>query len=421
MPDTSWSRRDFGRLLALGGSASLWPARARSAPIAGQAAGEASWEAVRREFLLAPGLAMFNAANLCPASRRVVETLERASREIDRDPSPANRVALGEGRERARRAVAAFIGAAPDDVVITRNTSESNNLVSSGVDLGPGDEVLLFADNHPSNLRAWTDKAARRGFVVTTLPQPNPHPGPDYYLDAAARAMTARTKVLAFTHVTSTVGDLMPAAGLCRLARERGVLSLVDGAQSFGVIDVSMAAMQPDFYSGSAHKWPCGARENGVLYVNPAARDRIKPSVISLYGGAVGVSRQLEANGQRDEAAMIAFGEAVAFQTEVGKARIEARARELATALVDALSRIDGVTLWTSPDPARRAAIVSFQAGTLAPGRLAAALYDQDRIIVATRGGGDRGGLRLSPHFYTSMADVDRVVAAVVRYLRTGI
>jgi selenocysteine lyase/cysteine desulfurase len=411
MGHAAFSRRDFGRLLALGGSASVLPVPARAAAWLDQPAGEALWTGVRSEFLLDPDLAMFNAANLCPASRRVVDVLERASREIDRDPSPANRRQLGEGREEARRKVAAFLGAAPEDIVLTRNTSESNNLVSSGLDLGPGDEVLVFSDNHPSNLNAWRAKAERRGFTVTSLEQPAPHPGAEAIVEQVTRAIGARTRVLAFSHVTATVGDLMPAAELCRLARARGVLTLVDGAQSFGVLNIDVGAMQPDFFTGSAHKWPCGARENGVLYVNPAAADRIKPSVISLYAGAVGVSRALEAHGQRDEAAMMAFGEAVTFQMEVGKARIEARARELATALVDGFSRIDDVVLGTSRDATRRAAIVTIQTGSRPGDQIGAALYQDDRIICAPRG----SSLRFSPHFYNTMADVERAVAAVAK------
>ena len=422
MSSIPWSRRDIARLLAFGGTAALvsapaWPA----SPLAAQGDGESYWSRVRDEFLLAPGLAMFNAANLCPASRRVVDVLERMSREIDRDPSPANRAQLGTGREQARRGIADALRVTPEEIVITRNTSEANNIVSSGLALGAGDEVLIFADNHPSNQAAWVEKSKRAGFTITTLAQPNPHPGFEHYVDAVRRAITPRTRVVAFTHVTSTVGDLMPAGDLCRLARERGVLSLVDGAQSFGVLDVDLAAMQPDFYSGSAHKWPCGARETGVLYVNAAAQDRLAPSIISLYGGAAGVSRRLEAHGQRDEAAMIAFGEAMRLQGEIGRARIEARARTLAAALADGLRTLPGVRVWTSPERDRSAAVVSFQPGSLDPRRLMTRLYEEDRIVCAIRGGQDRPGLRFSPHFYNTMADVDRALAAIRKYLATGV
>ena len=151
------------------------------------------------------------------------------------------------------------------------------------------------------------------------------------------------------------------------------------------------------------------------------AQDKIAPSIISLYGGATGVSRRLEAHGQRDEAAMIAFGEAIKLQGEVGRARIDTRARALATTLAEGLRALPGVRVWTSPERERAAAIVSFQPAALDPRRLATRLYEEDRIVCATRGGSDRPGLRFSPHFYNSMAEIDRVVGAIKRYLATGV
>jgi selenocysteine lyase/cysteine desulfurase len=107
-------------------------------------------------------------------------------------------------------------------------------------------------------------------------------------VDAFRRQITGATKLIAFTHVTARVGDLLPARELCQLARERGALSLVDGAQSFGVLDVDLSRMQPDFYTGSAHKWPCGSKETGLLFVSARVHDRIKPTIVSLYGGTWG-------------------------------------------------------------------------------------------------------------------------------------
>ena len=419
----SVSRREFTRLLTLAGPAAVAPLRlawSHPSPLP-QGDGEAFWARVREEFVMPPDLAMFNAANLCPSSRRVIDSLLKYTREVDLDPSPANRAKLGPAREASRAAIAAYLRVTPDEIVITRNTSEANNLVSSGLNLKAGDEVVIFADNHPSNHNAWQQKATRAGFTVRILEQPNPHPGPEYYVEAATKALTPQTRLLSMTHVTSTVGDVLPVADICRVARERGVLTLVDGAQSFGVLDVDLSKIQPDFYSGSAHKWPCGPRENGVLYVRQAVLERIFPTVISLYGGAAAASRRLEANGQRDEAAMIAFGEAIALQKEVGMARIEARVRTLARALADGLRKIDGVKVWTSPEPDRAAAIVSFQPASLDIRRLNTALYEKDRIICATRGGTDRGGLRFSPHFYNSMKEIDRTIEAIGRYVRTGV
>jgi selenocysteine lyase/cysteine desulfurase len=419
----SCTRREFARLLALGGSAVLVPRTTRGwerGDLA-QANGEALWTRVRAEFSMPDNLVMLNAANLCPSSRRVTEVLLGGTRDIDQDPSPANRSKFGDGREATRKLIAASLRVSPEEVILTRNTSEANNLVSSGLDLKAGDEILILADNHPSNNNAWKEKAKRFGYVVTAVGQPNPHPGTEYYLDAVKKAITPRTRVLALTHVTSTVGDLVPVTELCRLAREHGVLTLVDGAQSFGILDVDLSAIQPDCYSASGHKWPCGPRETGVLYVSKGVQARLSPHIVSLYAGAVGASRTLEAYGQRDEPAMVALGEAVKLQQEAGAARIEARGRELSAALMEGLRRIDGVKIWTSADPGRFAAIVSFQPASLDVRKLSAALYDKERIVCATRGGADRGGLRFSPHFYNSHAEIDRAVAAIAKYLRAGV
>jgi isopenicillin-N epimerase len=420
------NRRDFARLLAIGGAAPfITPGKAWAVPAdlppTPASPDERFWTAVREQFVMPPDLTMLNAANLCPSSAPVLETLYKTTKDMDQDPSFDNRVKLGEGRENTRKLLAEFLHATPDEIVITRNTSESNNLVSNGVDLKAGDEVIITADNHPCNNTAWKQKAKRYGFTVKEIATPNPHPGADYYVDAFTKAITPNTKVIGFTHLTSTVGDLFPAKEICRLARERSILTLVDGAQSFGLFDVDLSDIQPDFYSGSAHKWPCGPKENGVLFINKNAQSKIWATIYSAYPGSVGISKTFEAFGQRDEPAMIAFGEALKLQTKIGRAVIEKRSRELTTALIDGLKKIDGVKIWTSPDPARRAAVLSFLPGNLDIRKLSTALYQKDRIGCATRGGQDRGGLRFSPHFYNTHAEVEKSLAAVKKYMATGV
>jgi len=418
------SRRDFARFLALSGSVFLpqplfaWPAPLQQTP---ERPDEKFWLSVRQQFLMPPELAILNAANLCPSPAPVLEAMYRSTKDMDSDPSFDNRQKMGAGKEETRRLVARFLRVTPEEIVLTRNTSEANNIVSSGLDLKTGDEVIIFADNHPSNNRAWTEKSKRFGYAVTTISQPNPHPGPEYYLDAVRKAITSRTRVLAFTHHTSTVGDVLPARELCQIASERGIMTLVDGACTLGMLDLDLSDMQPDFYTGSAHKWPCGPKEVGVLYVNARAQSSIHPSIISAYPGAVGVARTLEAMGQRDEPAIIGFGEAITFQTKIGRQVIEERSRSLGQALIAGLRRIDGVQLWTHPDPSRSGAVVSFQPGTLDVSRLSAALYRNDHIGCATRGGPDRPGIRLSPHIYNTMAEVDRSLAAIAKYMRQGV
>jgi len=187
------------------------------------------------------------------------------------------------------------------------------------------------------------------------------------------------------------------------------------------VLAVSMAEMQPDFYSGSLHKWPCGPKETGLLYIRRDVQDRLTPSVASLYAGRVGASRTLEAMGQRDEPALAAVGDAVRFQSTIGRKQVEQRARELAQMLMTELAKLPGVIVWTSRDPSRSAGVVTFKPASLDPRRLATALYDRDKISCSARAGEDRPGIRFAPHVYNPIGEVERVVATVKRYLADGV
>jgi selenocysteine lyase/cysteine desulfurase len=426
MTQASIDRRDFARLFALGGSAALlgrvgWDAL-DPAPLSASSlrAGAVDWDDVRAQFLMPPDVSVLNAANLCPSPARVLEAVTEHTRRLDREPVPSYRSEIGAAKERTRQVLADFLRVSPEEILITRNTSEANNWVSNGLDLGPGDEVLIFSDNHPSNNQAWKAKGERFGYTVKEVEQVNPHPGFEYYLEAFERAITPRTRVLTFMHLSNTAGDLFPAKELCALARERGIITLVDGAQSFGLFDLDLSDMQPDFFSGSAHKWPCGPKETGVLYVSARVQDRFWPSSYSAYPGRAGISRTHEGMGQRDTPALRAFGTQIDFLRSIGQAEIEARSRELATQLFDGLQAIDGVHMWTSARPELRAAVVTFRPGELDARRVLAAL-EEDGIVAAARGGSDRGGIRFSPHFYNMEVDIERGIDAIGRYMRQGL
>jgi selenocysteine lyase/cysteine desulfurase len=420
--DPGVSRRDFARLLTLGGVAP-WllpdgvtfaqtplPATAPASP------DEAFWKKVRGNFLMPPDLAVMNAANLCPSSAPVLQTMYDLTRDMDRDPSPQNRRKFGEGKEAARKALAAFLRVTPEEIVITRNTSEANNTVSSGLELKAGDEVVIFADNHPSNNAAWKTKSQRYGFTVKELEVPNPHPGFDYYIKAVTNAITPRTKLVAFTHLTNTMGDLFPAKELVRVAHERNVLAHLDGAQSFGLLDVDLSDIQADFYTGSGHKWPCGPKEVGVLFVSKNVTSKLWPSIVSAGSGPIGISKVIEGYGQRDEPAIMAFTKALEFQTQIGRKNIEKRSRDLAQQLMAGLSKIDGIKIVTHRDPAISAAVVRFN-HPMDGQKLNAVLYQKDRMAFA--GGGN--SIRVSPHFYNLPEEIDRVVSAIRRYMTGGL
>ena len=388
----------------------------------GWAPDEKFWQDVRARYLLPRDVIFVNAANLCPSPLPVVESLYQQTKTYETNPSPGVRSGLmHDGRETARELLATMLGVTKEEIVITRNTSEGNNFVSSGLALGPDDEVIVFSDNHPTNLNAWREKAKRFGFTVTTVQHVVPHPGGQYYVDLFSKAITPKTKLIGFTHLTSNSGDLFPAKEICAMARSRGVLTLLDGAQTFGALDVNLGDIKPDFYTGSAHKWPCGPKECGVLFVNKDVHDRIWPSVIGVYQGAVGISQKLEGMGQRDDARLVALAESIRFREAIGRGVIEERLRHLSGFLMSELKKLDGVQVYTDPAPDRSANLVVFKPGSLDPRRFAAALGGKDGVVATVRAGQDRPGLRVSAHLYNTMDEMTRLVSATRRLLASGV
>ena len=426
MTTHSMSRREFARLFAMGGSAAilshqtLLGSKSLKMTDPRTPAGTLDWETVRSQFLIPPELTVLNAANLCPSPGPVLKTVYDYTKRLDSEPVPSYRAEMREVKELTRKQLAEYLRVTPEEILITRNTSESNNWVSNGLDLGSDDEVVIFSDNHPSNNEAWKERSKRFGFTVKEVPPLNPHPGFDYYLEAFEKAMTHRTRVLSFTHLSNTVGDLFPAKELCGMARKKGILTLIDGAQSFGLLDVDLSDIQPDFYTGSAHKWPCGPKETGVLFVNGSVHDKFWPSVYSAYKGSDGLAKTHEGLGQRDTPALYAFGQQIEFLRKIGQEKIEERSGDLATEIIEELQKTKGVYIYTPDERALRSAVVTFRPANLEPAKVVKAL-EEDGIVAANLGGENWAGVRFSPHFYNSNSDVERAIGAIRRYLRKGL
>jgi selenocysteine lyase/cysteine desulfurase len=367
---------------------------------------------VKSHFPLRDDLIIMNAANLCPAPYPVTETVARLTRSIDGDASFQNRAQFTALQETARAALARFAGADADEIAIIRNTSEGNNMVVNGLDLGPGDDVLLWDENHPTNATAWDVKAQRDGCTVhrvSTPPAPN---DANELIGPFERAMTPRTRVVAFSHVSNVSGIRLPAREICELARSRGARTLVDGAQSFGAIPIDLHAMGCDFFTASSHKWFLGPKEAGVLYVRRAAIDGLWASNVG-----VGWSRALEHGaqkfdnlGQRDDATVAAMGTTTEYHETLGPSRIRERIVALVSALRDRLSdAVPGIRFNPDVPGELSAGVLIF---VLPRGDVATnyeRLYREHAIALAPRG----EGIRLSPHIYNTMEDVGRVVEAV--------
>jgi isopenicillin-N epimerase len=412
------SRRGFMRVLpALGAAPAAWNVFASSLQAAAASAApsqEKYWDLVREQFPLEQGLTYLNAANICPASRLVLDRYQRFLLDFHSNPSFQNREKYKPAYEQLRGKLASMLAATPDEIAITRNTSEGSAMIVKGIDLKRGDEIVITDHNHPSNNDAWKMRARREGLEIKSVPVSVPARSRQDLIAAFDKVITPRTKVVAFTHVTSTTGILYPAREITELAHRRNAWVHLDGAQSFGLLKVNLREIGCDSYSGSAHKWMMGPLESGVLYVRADRIGQVWPAIVTAgWADDLKGARKLEVLGQRDDPRIIAFEAAVDFYNMLGPDRVEARTRELVSRLKKDLASISNLRLKTNLEPELSAAVVKFQFTNRDTKESYDKLWTRNRMALAITPAGDAEGVRISPHVYNSMADVERVVAAV--------
>lgn len=409
------TRRSFLKEIAAG--AALLPAAFETATAAEglaetSADGDAYWQLVRAQFSFTEEKVPMNAANLCPSSRAVSERVSELTADIDRDCSFQNRAKFNQLRETSRDKVAKQMGVTSDEIAMVRNTSEANNTINNGLALEKGDEVLLWDQNHPTNNVAWDVRAARYGLVIKRVSTPKHPASVQELIDTFTSAFTAKTKVLSITHVSNVSGIKLPAKELVDAGHARGIYVHVDGAQSWGALDVNLRDLGCDSYTASAHKWFMGPKEAGLLYVKADNIPRIWPNVVAPGWGddvdpdPVG-ARKFESLGQRDDAALAAIGTTVDFHNSIGAANIEAHMVELATALKAGIANA-GLTLVTPQDPALSGGVCITQIDGGRGRDVMNKLYEEHGIA-----GAPTGGLRLCPHAYNTMEHVERAIRGV--------
>lgn len=378
-------------------------------------AGKLDWSTLRKEFLLAKDVIYMNAANIAPAPASVWREYNKQLADFQSNPSFQNREIYKTLSETVRTRLARWVKASPDEIAIVRNTSEANNLIAQGLKLNPGDEVLITAHNHPSNTQSWNLRAKQSGATVVTAPVPVMARTPTELIDPIAARITPRTRVIAVSHFTNTTGLLYPVRELAALAHKNNAWFHVDGAQSFGWINLDLPALGMDSFSGSMHKWPMGPLESGIVYVRAASLAHVTPAILSVdyWSEKPTAARKFEMLGQRDDPRLRAIEKTMDFLDSLGPAEIEARALAISTKLRDALRALPNAELRGSGEPAVSGPVIKvhFKGHDLAS--LYAKLWDRHRLSIAKTDSGDSMGLRFSPHVYNTESDIDAVVAAL--------
>ncbi|MET0534299.1 MAG: aminotransferase class V-fold PLP-dependent enzyme [Steroidobacter sp.] len=357
-----------------------------------------------------------------------------------RDSQSLNIAAMADGQwsaesTRMATAFASFVGCDADEVLFTRGTGEALATVAFGLDLNAGDEVLTTNREHPAALSPWLILARRRGIVVKQIELPAPMEGPEQALGLFAGAVTARTKVLAFSHIQYADGTVLPVADLCQFARQRNLISVVDGAQALGMLDFRVRDLGCDFYGTSFHKWLGGSIGTGMLYARREMLDRVWPIQPRGIDSSPPVITPTQSNGHMGvPAALHKLGNivplawaqlrgaevALEFHQQVLRSRIEARIRELAIYARLRLQQLPGVDLLTPGRPGLWGGILAFHVPGRSASDIALGLVRGHRVFVRDMQwpGKSEGAVRISLHAFNTHDEVDKLFQGLQQVLR---
>jgi selenocysteine lyase/cysteine desulfurase len=379
----------------------------------GQADDAAVFAAAREHFLIPAGAAYCNTGTLGASPREVVEALTEGIRRIETDLAAwPYEQADGEpltGYQQlleVRRAAGRFVNASAAEIALTQNATMGMNFLANGLDLTAGDEIISTDQEHGGGISPWRLLAKRRGVVLKELPlEPAFAGGPDALVRLFESALTPRTKVVMFSHITSGLGARLPARELCALARDHGALAIVDGAQAVGQIQVDVKAIGCDAYIGSPHKWMMAPKGTGFMYLRREVQERFWTTLASYQwdNHEDGAFRFMQF-GTGSVPVMDGLMAALRFIDKIGMSRIERWDASLTKRLRDGLASIAAVRIASPADPRLTAAITTFRVDGVKAKALQDALWTKR---VRVRAQNDERGVRLSAHMYVSPADVD--------------
>jgi isopenicillin-N epimerase len=383
------------------------------------------WRLIRQQFLIPPGEAYFNTGTLGARPQQVVEAVinhlrenERTIAQYDYRPEHTEYITGYRKYEELRAKVGALINANGREMALVQNATVAINLVANGLDLKPGDEVLLTDQEHQGALGGWDLKAKRYGIVVKKIPIAIPANDPETIVKSFAGAITSRTRVIAVPHITSRYGIILPVRQLCELGRQRGLFTLIDGAQAVGQIRVNVRELGCDAYASSPHKWLFAPPGNGLLYIRA---ERMKDVWATLgssnwdnYKPEDGIFRLMQF-GTGNLSNQVGLEAGLDFHLRVGPERCERRVLELSNRLRAGLQKIKSVTILSPTHPAMAGAIVTYGINGIEGTRLMDELWNRKKIRVRAQGA---TAVRQSSHIYNSPEEIDatlEIVSALAR------
>jgi selenocysteine lyase/cysteine desulfurase len=381
---------------------------------------EAYWAELRKQFLIPDDEVYLNNGTVgsspAPVLKAIFDGYNDTEKMAQADPEDYPIWGYASWNE-FRDPLAVFVGCSRDEIALLRNATEANSYVANGVDMKPGDEVLMTDQEHPGGEQPWQLKAKRYGIVVKKVTLPKPVANPAQVLNLFEGAITPKTRVMFFSHISTVTGVVLPAKELSSLARSKGILSAVDGAHVPGMMKLNVHDIGCDMYSSSPHKWLQAPKGSGFLYVRDEVIDRLWNTIATEGWNEEKLrAERFQRIGSSNVPALWGLRAAIELANKIGMDKIEKRHRQQADYILAEMVK-RGAESWTSPDAAMRCAIATVNVPGLKRMDLENWLWKTHKIRIR---GGEPSKLRLSTPYYLRKADIDRFLEKFDEYRKTA-
>ena len=397
--------------LTLGATKVLFAERAHVNP-ADLARDEAFWATVRAKFRLKADYINLENGYYCLQPQEVLEAFIDRVREVNTEGSYYMRTRQVEEKLRVRKRLAAMAGCSYEELIITRNTTESLDTVIAGFDWKAGDEAVMAEQDYGAMLDMFDLQARRHGIVNRRVSLPLDPQSDDEIVQLYANAITPKTRLLMVGHMVNITGQILPVRKIVDMAHRKGVLVMVDGAHAFAQIDFRIPDLDCDYYGTSLHKWLGANLGAGALYVRTDRIEKLWP-VYADGGMADHDIGKLNHTGTHPVHTDLAIMSALDFHEGIGIGPEEARLRYLQNYWTSQVRPLPGILLNTPTDPRRSCAIANVGVSAMRPGDLARTLLERYRVWTVAIDTANVHGVRITPHLFTTTAELDTLVRAL--------
>jgi selenocysteine lyase/cysteine desulfurase len=384
------------------------------------AADEDFWFEIQRAFSVTRGITNLNNGGVSPSPRIVTEAVCRYIWQQEDATAYTLWSILEPQTETIRAGLADVFGCDREEIAITRNASESLEILLMGMDLKSGDEILTTTQDYPRMLTTLRQRERREGLVLKTVKVPVPPKNLDEIVAAFERGITPKTRLILISHVINLTGQITPVKAVCEMARAKGVEVIVDGAHSFAHFAFTQKDLGCDYFGTSLHKWLYAPKGTGLLYVKREKIEKIWPLMAAEKTQATDI-RKFEEIGTHSAAPHLAIGEAILFHNGIGAARKEARLRYLSRYWETRLQDLPNVRFHTSFDERQSCGIGNVEIVDVDPGALTTYLMDKHKIFAVPIMHDEFRGVRVTPNVYTTTKELDRFIDVMTTVSKKGL